>query len=232
MLNSVIPPERLAAEREASFGKMAKWGLLISPLLNLSWIALDGLYAPDYCNIFLLLRLLYVPVSVGIFILLTRKKISMELASHLSFSTIMLQIAYMCNVVPENALHLYHMGAAAFFLGVGSMIVWRPVNGYIFLGYAITISLSLYFLFHQHSLETQLGNDLMLNVTTWLFPVFAGGLRYNNFYSQVSQRYSLEISNAMVAAQKSSLERAYERITDSINYARKIQNNLLPGQRQ
>ena len=79
------------------------------------------------------------------------------------------------------------------------------------------------------TLDEILVNGGLLTLTVVIFTAFLIRTRYRLTISEITIRLDLEASKAEVEEQKEQLERKNREITDSITYARNIQQALLPS---
>jgi len=232
-----LPPiskERIDEERFRTYKPTSLIGLLATPIINLAWLPLDWFMANGSFQLFLEIRLGLLVFCLGLYFAVRSGKLDMELGTHISLAAFLFQVLFMMNVVPESALLVYNLGAAAYYLGLGSVLSWRPINSLIFLGYAALIAVFCFALFGMHNFTSHFRNGSMVVFTAWLIPAITARMRYNTFLTEITQRYHLDFANGILAKkneeitnQRGIIEAAYNRITDSLIYAKKIQESIL-----
>ncbi|MFY8034119.1 MAG: PP2C family protein-serine/threonine phosphatase [Flexibacteraceae bacterium] len=236
-----IPQSRIDEERNRTFKSTTLLGLLVTPLINLAWLPLDWYLAPLLFDQFLVIRMALLAFCLCLYFLVAKGLLNIELGTHLSLAAILCQILWAMNVVPEEAMLTYNLGAAACYLGFGAVISWRPVNSVIFILYAVLITLVFFAIFGIYSFSNHFKHGSIVVFTAWLIPAITGKMRYDAFLTEITQRYLLDsaniklatqneeivLQNSAIKTQQAELESAYLRITDSLSYAKKIQESIL-----
>lgn len=236
-----IPQSRIDEERNRSFKSTSLLGLLVTPLINLAWLPFDWYLAPMLFDQFMIIRIILLVFCLGLYALVAKNLLSMEVGTHLSLAPLLCQVLYTMNVVPENAMLTYNLGAALYYLSLGAALSWRPVNSIVFIGYVLFLSTAFFLFFGMNNFSIHFRNGSLVVFTAMLIPAITGKMRYDAFLTEITQRYQLDsaniklatqneeivLQNSAIKTQQIELESAYLRITDSINYAKKIQESIL-----
>jgi serine phosphatase RsbU (regulator of sigma subunit) len=239
--NDQIPKSRIDEERIRTFKSTSLLGLLVTPLINLAWLPFDWYLAPLVFDQFLIIRIALLFFCLGLYPLVSKNWLNMEVGTHLSLAPLLCQVLYTMNVVPENAMLTYNLGAAAYYLSLGAALSWRPVNSVVFIGYVLLLSTAFFLFFGIDNFSIHFRNGSLVVFTAMLIPAITGKMRYDAFLTEITQRYLLDranlklafqneeivIQNNAIKIQQSELETAYIRITDSLTYAKKIQESIL-----
>ena len=236
-----IPQSRIDEERVRSFKSTSLLGLLVTPLINLAWLPFDWYLAPLLFEQFIIIRVLLLFFCLVLYALVAKNLLSMEVGTHLSLAPLLCQVLYTMNVVPENAILTYNLGAALYYLSLGAALSWRPVNSIVFIGYVLFLSTAFFLFFGINNFSIHFRNGSLVVFTAMLIPAITGKMRYDAFLTEITQRYLLDRANSKLAfqneeivlqnnaikIQQSELVTAYNRITDSLAYAKKIQESIL-----
>lgn len=239
--NDQIPESRIDEERTRTFKPTSLLGLLVTPFINLAWLPLDWYLAPILFDEFMIIRIALLAFCLGLYVLVAKNLLNMEVGTHLSLVPLLCQVLYTMNVVPENAILTYNLGAAAYYLSLGAALSWRPLNSIVFIGYALFLSIVFFLIFGSENFSLHFRNGSLVVFTAMLIPAITGKMRYDAFITEITQRYLLDRANLKLANQNQEivlqnnaikiqqveLETAYTRITDSLTYAKKIQESIL-----
>jgi serine phosphatase RsbU (regulator of sigma subunit) len=236
-----IPKSRIDEERIRTFKSTSLLGLLVTPLINLAWLPFDWFLAPLVFDQFIIIRITLLVFCLGLYALVSKNLLNMEVGTHLSLAPLLCQVLYTMNVVPENAMLTYNLGAAAYYLSLGAALAWRPINSLVFIGYALLLSIVFFLFFGIDTFNIHFRNGGLVVFTAMLIPAITGKMRYDAFLTEITQRYLLDSANIKLAnqneeiifqnsaikTQQVELQAAYLRITDSLSYAKKIQESIL-----
>lgn len=198
--------------------------IILDPL----WVINDYFIFPSNWIEFFILRLIVVFATlIGV---LFRKplKISPELLIIIPFLGISLQNAYMQSVMDLSSFQKHTFAYIALFIGGGMLILWKPVYSIIVVILSFIASIILLALFSKLSIEEIMVGGGLLTATVAVFSVILIHTRYTLTKKEIIARLALKESNQMLAVQKEIIEQKNKDITDSINYAKRIQHAILP----
>ena len=237
----IIPEEEITFLFQKQARKYAIMTYKIGGWLTPFWALLDYTMAHEHFSTFLLLRVFGTFFLLFTAYLLEKNKISLALSYIVGYSTTLIYVAYMCSVVPSPALTSYILGYTMILL-VGNFFLLTKITvsiSYFFL--SIILLLIFNSIFKEHSLIEILNNGGYLYLTLGAFGVGASYLHYlsekksiiNRLRIQKSneilqkQQKDLQIKNTEILLQKHAIENKNKEITDSINYAKRIQQAML-----
>lgn len=198
----------------------------VAIILNPIWFIGDFFTIPEHWKTFFAVR-----IGVTLLILLGlvfRKKISTELLILIPFLGISLQNSYMWSVMDVPMLQKHAFAYIALFIGAGMLVLWK------FWWSVATLTLSfianIFFLNALSTLSTQeiLINGGMLVGTVAVISAVLIQSRYTLTKKEVIARLALAATNKELAHKNDIIEEKNKDITDSINYAKKIQEAILP----
>jgi sigma-B regulation protein RsbU (phosphoserine phosphatase) len=199
----------------------------VAIVLNPIWFIGDYFTIPAYWKTFFVIRMAVTALTlIG---LLLRKKISTELLILIPFLGISLQNAYMWSVMEVPELQKHAFAYIALFIGGGMLVLWKPLwsVGMVTVSFIVNII----FLKMNSPLSSQeiLLNGGMLVATVAIISVVLIHSRYALTKKEVIARLALAESNKELEQKKDIIEEKNKDITDSINYAKKIQEAILPA---
>ncbi|MCC6372005.1 MAG: SpoIIE family protein phosphatase [Bacteroidia bacterium] len=223
------------------FHVIATW---VGLILNLIWCISDFFIIRDHLYNFLTFRIV---VSVGsALVLIFRKQLRVNIYTcmFLLVTGISVQNAYMWSVMDVQHLQQHSFAYMVLFIGVGMLVLWE-IKLSIYLALITILSNVLFYLLNSHlKLEEFLINGGLITLTVVIFCIFLIRTRYRLTYNEIRIRLALEQSKKVIEqkheevleqkkeiqSQKDTLEAKNREITDSISYAKSIQNALIPSE--
>jgi serine phosphatase RsbU (regulator of sigma subunit) len=157
-----------------------------------------------------------------------RKKISPELFILIPFVALSLQNAYMYSVMDVESFQKHTFAYIALFIGAGMMVLWKPVYTIGVVVITLLANIITFSLFSNLTLDQILINGGLLTGTVAIFTILLINTRYNLTKKEIIARLALADSNKQLEFQKGIIEEKNKDITDSIKYARRIQEAILP----
>ena len=223
------------------FHVIASW---IGLILNIVWFISDYFIIKEYLIPFLIFRLI-VSISTAL-ILLCRKFLGINIYTcmFLLVLGISIQNAYMWSVMDISHFQKHAFAYMVLFIGVGMLVLWE-LKFSLLLGITTIIANILFYLLNSKlSIDEFLINGGLITLSVVVFCIFLIRTRYRLTYNDIKIRLELERSKKVIEqkheevvlqkveiqSQKDTLEAKNREITDSINYAKSIQNALLPSE--
>jgi len=199
----------------------------VAGVLDPIWVLSDLSVIPEYWKIFFVIRLFVAGLSLSG--LLFKKFISIEMLAFIPVLGISLQNAYMYSVMNVEQLQQHTFAYIALFIGAGMLVFWKPIYTIIIVVVSLIGNILFFMLFSTLSLEEVLVNGGLLTGTVAIFSILLIQTRYRLTKKEIMSRLALSESNRELAIQKSIIEEKNKDITDSINYAKNIQEAILPN---
>jgi len=207
------------------FNVLIAW---VAVVLNPIWAIGDYYNIPDHFIDFFIFRIV---VSVATLVGLTlQKKLvkTPEIIALIPFVGISIQNAYMYSVMNIPELQTHTFAYIALFIGAGMFVLWKPVYSIA----VVLISFIANSIFFKLNSELQLGEILihggLLTASVALFTILLIYSRTNLTKKEIIARLALRESNKELAIKNKIIQEKNKDIFDSINYAERIQNALLP----
>ncbi|MGE0568380.1 MAG: PP2C family protein-serine/threonine phosphatase [Bacteroidia bacterium] len=221
------------------FHVIATW---VGVLLNLVWFISDVFVLPDHWYQFFLFR---VGVSgSALVVLMLRKKIGLSIFQCMFYLVlgISIQNAYMWSVMDLTHMMKHSFAYMVLFIGVGMLVLWEIGYSIVLVVSTIVANIIFYVLFSELTVDEFTINGGLLVFTVCIFSMFLIRTRYRLTYNEIRSRLELakskeiiEEENIIILNQKKEIEEQKndlfdknKEITDSINYAKRIQTSLIP----
>ncbi len=240
-----IPEEAVSEAFHKSterFHVIATW---VGLLLNLIWFASDIFVLPEKWLPFFIFR---ASVSGSSLVLvLFRKKLNVDIYGCMFFLVlgISIQNAYMWSVMDLEHFQKHAFAYMVLFIGVGMLVLWNIWYSIILLIGTIISNIVFYVLNSRLTLDEFIISGGLLVLTVAIFCVFLIRTRYRLTLNEIRSRLELARSKEIIeqeniviskqreeiSEQKNALEEKNKEITDSINYARRIQASLIPSEK-
>jgi len=207
------------------YHKICCWvAIVFNPLFGVA----DYFNIPAHFSDFMTIRIV-VAILTAIALGFHKKlKISSELLVLVPVLGISLQNAYMYSVMDVVSLQAHTLAYIALFIGVGMLALWKSYYSIIVVAISIIANITMFSLFSHLTTSQVFANGGLLTFTVAVFSIILIQTRYSLTKKELIARYALEDSNKQLAIQKDIIEEKNKSITDSINYAEKIQTAILP----
>ncbi|HEX7414274.1 MAG TPA: SpoIIE family protein phosphatase [Bacteroidia bacterium] len=200
------------------FHVIACW---IGIALNLVWFISDYFVLPDHWFPFLLFR---VCVSlISLLALVTKKITGLPIYACIFILAlgISIQNAYMWSVMDLLHFQKHAFAYMVLFIGAGMLVLWEIWYSILLVAGTIIANVVFYELNSQLSINEFTINGGLLVLTVAIFSIFLIRTRYRLTLNELKIRLELGRS-------KEIIEEKSKEVTDSINYAQRIQRSILP----
>ncbi len=201
----------------------------VAVILNPIWSIADYYTIPAHATNFFIFRSI---VSFAILlVILFRNKLSMhpEIIALVPFIGISIQNAYMYSVMDIPQLQKHTFAYIALFIGAGMFVVWRPVYSIAIVTISFIGNIIMFWLNSTLALSDILINGGLLTASVALFTILLINTRTNLTKKEIIARLALAESNKKLGIQNEIIEEKNKDIRDSINYAQRIQQAILPA---
>ncbi len=222
------------------FHVIACW---VGIILNLVWFASDYVVLPDHWVQFVEWR---IAVSVSsFFVLILRNKIGLDIYQCVFFLVlgISIQNAYMWSVMDLAHMQKHAFAYMVLFIGVGMLALWNFRYSFALVVLTIIANMIFYKLYSKLSVDEFTINGALLTFTVAIFMMFLIRGRQKLTIKEITSRLALarskeiiEKEHGIVMEQKKEIEKQNDEleekskeITDSINYAKRIQTAFIPS---
>lgn len=227
-INQISPVDWKTELNAAAF----KYHVLIAWVavgLNPIWAIGDYFNSPLHFMDFLIFR---ISVSVVTLIaVLSKNKFTSrpEIIALVPFIGISIQNAYMYSVMNIAELQKHTFAYIALFIGAGMFVLWRPIYSIAIVIISFTANIVFFSMFGHLKVGDILINGGMLTLSVALFTILLIHTRTNLTKKEIVARLALAESNNLLELKNDIIEEKSKDIRDSINYAQRIQQAILPA---
>lgn len=196
--------------------------------LNLVWFISDIFVLPEYWLPFFIFRASV--SSISLLILITRKYTNINIYTTMFILVlgISIQNAYMWSVMDIAHFQQHAFAYMVLFIGVGMLVLWEVIFSVIILTATIISNIIFYLINSQLTIQEFIINGGLLILTVAIFCVFLIRTRYRLTFNEIRSRLELAKSKEIIEEAHIEVVNQKKEITDSINYARSIQQSLIP----
>ena len=200
----------------------------VAIVLNPIWFVGDYFTIPEYWKTFFAVRIGV--TSLVLLGVLLRKKlnISTEVLIFIPVLGISLQNAYMWSVMDVPMLQKHAFAYIALFIGAGMLVLWKPIWSITVVVISLIANIIFLKVLSPLSLQDILVNGGMLVATVAFICIVLIHSRYSLTKKEIISRLALAESNKLLEVKNEIIEEKNKDITDSINYAKRIQEAILP----
>ncbi|HEY0031444.1 MAG TPA: SpoIIE family protein phosphatase [Bacteroidia bacterium] len=197
--------------------------------MNPIWAVGDYFNSPDHFTDFLIFRLSVALLTL--LVVLFRKKFTLhpEIIAFIPFIGISVQNAYMFSVMNISELQKHTFAYIALFIGAGMFVLWRPFYSIMVVAISIIANIVCFSIFGHLKTGDILINGGMLTLSVALFTILLIHTRTTLTKKEIVSRLALAESNNQLEIKNEIIEEKSKDIRDSINYAQRIQQAILPS---
>lgn len=208
-----------------------KYHLLIAWVavgLNPIWAIGDYFNSPFHFIDFLIFRLAVSAVTLVVVLSKNKLKNHPEYIAFIPFLGISIQNAYMFSVMNVDELQKHTFAYIALFIGAGMFVLWRPFYSVMIVVLSLIANVVFFWLLGHLKVGDILINGGMLTLSVALFTILLIHTRTNLTKKEIIARLALAESNNQLEIKNEIIEEKSKDIRDSINYAQRIQQAILP----
>lgn len=209
-----------------------KYHLLIAWVavgLNPIWAIGDYFNSPFHFMDFLIFRLAVSLVTLVVVLSKSKLVNHPEYIAFIPFIGISIQNAYMFSVMNIDELQKHTFAYIALFIGAGMFVLWRPIFSIMVVVISLLANVACFWMFGHLKTGDILINGGMLTLSVALFTILLINARTNLTKKEIIARLALAESNNQLEIKNEIIEVKNKDIRDSINYAQRIQQAILPS---
>jgi sigma-B regulation protein RsbU (phosphoserine phosphatase) len=200
----------------------------VAIILNPIWFVADYFTIPDHWQTFLVVRFSVALLTLLGVLLRNKIKISTEILIFIPVFGISIQNAYMWSVMDIPMLQKHAFAYIALFIGAGMLVLWKPIWSVMVVVLSFIANIIFLRAFSPLTSQEILINGGMLVATVAIISCVLIQSRYSLTKKEIIARLALAASNRELEQKNDIIEEKNKDITDSINYAKKIQEAILP----
>ncbi|MDF2438287.1 MAG: hypothetical protein K0Q95_2663 [Bacteroidota bacterium] len=196
--------------------------------LNPIWAIGDYYTIPEHFNDFLIFRIAVSVLTVVVLLMKDKLRESPAIIALVPFIGISIQNAYMYSVMNIPELQKHTFAYIALFIGAGMFVLWKPIYSISIVVISFIANIILFkFNSHLHTSDILI-NGGMLTTSVALFTILLINTRTNLTKKEIIARLALAESFKQLEEKNEIIEEKNKDISDSINYAQRIQQAVLP----
>lgn len=227
-INQITPVDWQTELKAAAF----KYHVLIAWVavgLNPIWAIGDYFNSPFHFIDFLIFRLAVSLVTLLVVLSKNKLRNRPEYIAFIPFIGISIQNAYMFSVMNVGELQKHTFAYIALFIGAGMFVLWRPLYSVLVVIISLVANVVFFALLGHLKVGDILINGGMLTLSVALFTILLINARTNLTKKEIIARLALAESNNQLEIKNEIIEEKNKDIRDSINYAQRIQQAILPS---
>ncbi len=228
MEETTVPENIVKQEFYRSTEKFHVIACWVGMALNIVWFLSDYFVIPHYWIPFFIFRASVTGISL--MVLLSRKITGVNIYTCMFILVlgISIQNAYMWSVMDISHFQKHAFAYMVLFIGVGMLVLWEISLSIILLIATIISNIAFYIINSKLTVDEFIINGGLLTFTVAVFCVFLIRTRYRLTYREIKSRLELAKSKSIIEEAHIEVVNQKKEITDSINYARSIQESLIP----
>jgi phosphoserine phosphatase RsbU/P len=196
--------------------------------LNPIWAIGDYYTIPEHFNDFLIFRIAVSLITLVVLLMKDKFREKPAIIALIPFIGISIQNAYMYSVMNIPELQKHTFAYIALFIGAGMFVLWRPIYSISIVVISFIANIILFKLnSHLHTSDILI-NGGMLTTSVALFTILLINTRTNLTKKEIIARLALAESYKQLEEKNEIIEEKNKDISDSINYAQRIQQAVLP----
>jgi sigma-B regulation protein RsbU (phosphoserine phosphatase) len=200
----------------------------VAVLLNPIWAIGDYYNSPAHFLDFFIFRLT-VSLLTLVAVLFKNKFVDRpELIALVPFLGISIQNAYMYSMLDIAELQKHTFAYIALFIGAGMFVLWRTIYSISIVIISFIANVIFFVLYGHLALSEILINGGMLTLSVALFTILLIYTRTSLTKKEIISRLALAELNTQLELKNKIIETKSKDIRDSINYAQRIQQAILP----
>ncbi len=209
-----------------------KYNIIVSwvaVIFNILFFITDYINVEEHWIVFLYVRLGVSGITFAALMLRKPLKIPSEKVVFIPFLLISFQNAFMWSLMDAEHLQKHTLAYMALFIGAGMLILWKMNYSVIIVVASIIVNVFFLSINSQLPLEQIMVNGGLLTGSVAIFSILLIQTRFNLTKREIISRTELAASNQLLKEQKEIIEENNEHITASIQYAKRIQEAILPN---
>ncbi|MBL4670015.1 MAG: hypothetical protein JKY30_12235, partial [Flavobacteriales bacterium] len=201
--------------------KYHKITLWVAVVFNLLFFATDYINLYEYWKEFLTFRIIVSFICLITVLFHKRLNISIQILGVIPVLFISIQNAYMWSVMDAEHLQKHTMAYMTLFIGSGMFVFYHVYYSIFIVGISLIANMLFFYFNSDLSIEQIMVNGGLLTLSVSIFSILLIRTRFKLTKKELIARFALEES-------KHELQEKNTEIVDSINYAKRIQNALIP----
>lgn len=218
--------EKELSETAYKYHYIGSW---VAITFNLIFSLNDYFNVNEYWLLFFYVRFAVSFITLLVLLLHKPLKISSEYLIFVPFLLISFQNAFMWSFMDAPHMLKHTLAYIALFIGAGMLILWKIQFSIAVVVLSLLANVVCLSLNSQLTLDEILIDGGILTFSVAVFSILLIQTRYKLTVKEIKARLALEKSNETLNFQKLVIEEKTTKIEDSIKYAKRIQDAILPS---
>ncbi|NQY11503.1 MAG: SpoIIE family protein phosphatase [Flavobacteriales bacterium] len=209
--------------------KYHKIGAWCGFAFNLIFSISDYFIMPEYWLQFFIIRSIVSAIILASIFGQRAALVKHEIMIATAVLLISVENAYLYSVMDVEMFQQHTFAYIALFIGCGMLVLWERIYSIVIVVANIVSGIILFPIFSPLTIDQVMANGGMLTISVSIFTIFLINTRYNLTVKEIKARLALSESNEHLNIQKELVEERNKEIRDSITYAKRIQDAMLPS---
>ncbi len=226
MPNSHLNPFSKEVQIELSKLTQANHDLVIRvvSVLNILFAVSDYLTAPQFWVSFLIIRLIITGIFFSVYYFQGQLSIHPKWTLYIAYLGCIIENSYMYNVLDAPTLQKFTFAFITTFIGAGLFAIWNLRLSILAVIFSVLLNSVLFIFLSPLTLEEFLSNGAFLTLMVAICSIIPIHTRMSALVKEITYRFQLAAANHVIADKNKS-------IVDSIEYAKRIQDAMLPNEK-
>ena len=204
-------------------------GAWVAVIFNVLFFVTDYINTPEHWLSFLYIRCIVSFIILITILLKKRINISVEILIFIPAILISIQNAYMWSLMDAEHLQAHTLAYIALFIGIGMLVLWKIRYSIALVIISFIANVFFFLTFSDLSIEEIMSRGGLLTLTVAIFSILLIQTRFRLTKSEIKARINLKKSNSELKEQRKVVSKKNEHIIQSIEYAKTIQDAILPN---
>ena len=193
-------------------------------VLNILFSISDYFTAPNFWLNFLVIRVIITTIFFSVYYFQEQLAIHPKWTLYIAYLGCIIENSYMYNVLDAVTLQKFTFSFITTFIGAGLFAIWNLRLSIVAVIFSVVLNAFLFVLLSPLSLNEFLSNGAFLTLMVAIFSVIPIHTRMSALIKEITYRFQLASASNVIANKNKN-------ILDSIEYAKRIQDAMLPAQK-
>lgn len=193
-------------------------------VLNILFAISDYFTAPDFWIRFLIIRIVITVIFFSVYYFQEILRIHPKWTLYIAYLGCIIENSYMYNVLDAATLQKFTLSFITTFIGAGLFAIWNLRLSILAVIFSIGLNAILFVILSPLTITEFLSNGAFLTCIVAICAIIPIHTRLTALTKEITYRYQLAAANDVIANKNKN-------ILDSIEYAKRIQDAMLPSQK-
>ncbi len=193
-------------------------------VLNIVFAVSDYFTAPNFWLNFLVIRVFVTAIFFSVYYYQAELKIHPKWTLYIAYLGCIIENSYMYNVLDAITLQKFTLSFITTFIGAGLFAIWNLRLSILAVIFSIVLNAILFVSLSPLTLNEFLANGAFLTLMVAICAIIPIHTRMTALTKEITYRFQLAAASSVIANKNKN-------ILDSIEYAKRIQDAMLPSQK-